>query len=238
MIKKILLHRGREYAWRKGDFHTNEGMIKEAALKGKASKARTNTGKEFLVFEPNFNDLVKFMKRGPQMPLAKDVAIILYYSGIGRKSVVVDAGTGSGLLAVSMARIAKTVTSYEIKTDVHELAKANVDYFGLKNLILKNKDVTGGIDERDVDLVTLDLPEPWHVLKHAWAALKIGGILVTYLPSVVQLIELVSEAKKNKFSVLKTVEILEREWIVDDKIVRPSHEMYGHTAFLTFLRKL
>ncbi|MBU4241859.1 MAG: hypothetical protein KKF52_01370 [Nanoarchaeota archaeon] len=68
--------------------------------------------------------------------------------------------------------------------------------------------------------------------------MKLGGTLVTYLPSIKQVDQLVKEAKQNGFLVSKTLEVLEREWLVKENIIRPSHDMYGHTAFLTFLRKI
>jgi len=235
-MKKVLLCEGRQFFWKSGDLHTNFGLVKEKDIK--KGKVRSNKGKEFIVLEPNFIDMVRFMKRGPQMPLPKDVAVILYYSGIDKESKVLDAGTGSGLLAISLARIAKSVVSYEVKEAVLKLAKKNLEAFGLKNLQLKNKDVYKGISEKNLDLVTFDLAEPWKALKHAYKALKSGGTLAAYLPSIKQVEQLVAAAKKNKFLVMKTLEVLEREWIVKRNVVRPCHEMYGHTAFLTFLRKL
>jgi len=235
-IKKILLCEGKTFAWREGDLHTNFGLVKGEDIK--EGKVKSNKGKEFIVLEPNFNDLTSFMKRGPQMPLPKDIAIIMYYSSVDKNSIVLDAGSGSGLLTCSLARIAKKVISYEVNEKNHKLAKKNVENFGLKNVELKNQDIYQGIDEKDLDVITLDLPEPWQVLEHAKKALKLGGTLVTYLPSIKQVDQLVKEAKQNGFLVSKTLEVLEREWLVKENVVRPCHEMYGHTAFLTFLRKI
>lgn len=236
-MKKILLCDGREFAWEKGDLHTNFGLLKEDDIKSHGI-IESNKGKTFFVLDAEFLDKVGFMKRGPQMPFAKDVAVILFYSGVGKESKVLDSGVGSGFLTASLARIAKSVVSYEIKEDVAKLAEKNMEFLGIKNVMIKNKDIYEGIEETDLDLITLDLPEPWRVLEHACKALKNSGALVTYLPSIVQVKELVENARTKGFFVVKTIEILEREWVVNDKIVRPSHEMYGHTAFLTFLRKL
>ena len=48
------------------------------------------------------------------------------------------------------------------------------------------RDSYEGIDERDLDRVVLDLPEPWQVVPHAEKALRPGGILVAYTPSIMQ----------------------------------------------------
>ena len=53
------------------------------------------------------------LKRGPQVVLPKDIGMIIAYTGVGKESVCVDAGTGSGWLAISLARIAKEVTTYD-----------------------------------------------------------------------------------------------------------------------------
>ena len=46
------------------------------------------------------------------------------------------------------------------------------------------RDVYEGIDERDLDRVVLDLPEPWRVVPHPVEALHAGGILVAYTPPI------------------------------------------------------
>ncbi len=235
MVKKILVYKGKEFAWKKGDLHTNFGMIKEDLLNNCKGKVKSQMGKEFTVLNPSFLDKIRFMKRGPQMPFPKDVAVILFYANIDRNSKVIDAGTGSGLIALSLARFVKSVVSYELKKDVYNLAQKNVED---KNIKLKNKDISKGIDEKNVDAVILDMPEPWHVLKHARTALKNSGSVVTYLPSLTQVEQLVDAAKRYDFFIESTVEIIEREWIIDKPIIRPKHHMYGHTAFLTFLRKI
>jgi tRNA(1-methyladenosine) methyltransferase and related methyltransferases len=63
------------------------------------------------------------LKRGPQVILPKDIGIIIAYSGIGKESRCVDAGTGSGWLAVSLARLCKEVVSYELREDFIKIAR-------------------------------------------------------------------------------------------------------------------
>ncbi|MBU2637345.1 MAG: methyltransferase domain-containing protein [Nanoarchaeota archaeon] len=237
-VKKVLRYKDYEFFWEKGDLHTHLGVLKEKNIQKAKDKAKTSKGVIFKVFEPRFTDLVRAMQRGPQMPFLKDVAIITFYSGITNESLVVDAGSGSGLLAISLARIAKKVVSYERDKRFFGLAKKNSALFGLKNITFKNKDIYNGIGENKIDLVVLDLPEPWKAVKRASKKLKVGGCLCAYLPNINQTEKLVKTASKQGFGLAKTVEIIEREWVVDEKRLRPSHKMYGHTAFLTFMRKL
>ena len=109
---------------------------------------------------------------------------------------------------------------------------------GLKNIKLKQQDIIKGIVEKEVNLITLDLPEPWKVTALAEKVLKVGGFLVVYLPNLLQVKEFIASTKNTSIKVLETIELLERKWKIDEKIMRPEFEMLGHTGFLTFCRKL
>ena len=74
------------------------------------------------------------LKRGPQVILPKDIGIILSYSGVNKDSVCVDAGTGSGWLALSLARICKHVYSYELREDFIAIAEKNREMLNLDNI--------------------------------------------------------------------------------------------------------
>lgn len=236
-IKKIFIKNGKKFFWKKGDLHTHLGIIKEETAEKAEGIIKSTNNHEFYAFNPNFLDKVKKIKREPQTLLPKDLAIILYYSGLDKNYKVVDAGSGCGLLAITMARIAKKVVTYEIKEKHLKIAEKNIDYFKTKNIEIKNQSIYEGIDETNIDLLTLDLPEPWRVLKHAEKALKNGAYLIAYLPTITQVSKLVEEANEYDFYFEKTIEIFEREWFVQGRKVRPKSEMMGHTAFLTFLRK-
>ena len=79
----------------------------------------------------HFPEILKKCKRGPQVILPKDRGVILAYSGVGKNSVVVDAGAGSGWLAISLANVAKKVTSYEWREEFAELADVHRTYVGM-----------------------------------------------------------------------------------------------------------
>jgi tRNA (adenine57-N1/adenine58-N1)-methyltransferase len=100
------------------------------------------------------------------------------------------------------------------------------------------RDVTEGIDEVDLDRVILDMPEPWDVVKHAEDALRPGGILLAYLPTINQTQRLREALHHNSFGLEETVEILRRTWHIDGRSVRPDHRMVAHTGFLTSARRL
>lgn len=241
-IKKVLINQEKDTFYVNDiskDMHTQFGVIKAKDLNKKKGKLKTNIGKEFFIFEPTFIDRYAKKKRNAQIMLKKDIGLIITETGISKESRVVDAGSGSGALACFLANIAKEVITYEIRKDFLKTVQYNIDMLGLKNIQLKNKDIYKKIDEKDIDLITLDLPEPSKALKQAQKALKQGGFLVSYLPSITQVSEFVESVKKEKNLIyLKTVELLEREWKIDGRIARPEFRMLGHTGFLTFVRRV
>ena len=219
------------------DFHTHCGVISKNDFSKR--KCTTNTGKEFFLFTPCFVDLFKSMKRAAQVILPKDSAAIVAETMVGKKSVVVDAGVGSGFLAAFLANICKKVISYEVRKEFVKIAKKNRDLLGLMNWEIKHKDVKNGIDEKNVDLVVFDLPEPWNCLDTASAALKRGAFFVCYLPNLTQVKRLVEElGKRDDFVYIKTIEVFKREWLVKEKLLRPEHHALTHTAFLVFSRRV
>ena len=100
------------------------------------------------------------------------------------------------------------------------------------------RDVYEGIEERDLDRIVLDLPEPWRVVKHALDTLRPGGILLAYLPTILQVGRLREELANAPFGMVETLEVLQRTWHVEGQSIRPDHRMVAHTGFLTHGRLL
>ena len=231
------------------DYHCQYGMIKSSELKKSIGEIVSNTGKKFRIFKPGFIDTYRKIKRSAQIIPLKDVALIVAETGIDKSSVVVDAGAGSGALCCFLAHIAKEVITYDIREDFIKVVEKNKELLGLKNLKIKNKNIYDGIDEKNVDVVTLDLPEPWLAIESVKKALKAGGFLVSYSPTVPQVADFVNKiigadddnvntGNISDFVHLKTVELMEREWEVKGRKVRPLSQQIGHSGFLTFVRKL
>ena len=242
-IKLVLVSRTGRHIYVRNteeDYHCQYGMIKKEAL-GKAEETgvvQTNKGDELFAFSPGFLDSYKRIKRAPQIIPLKDAAAIIAETGIGNQSTVVDAGTGSGALAIFLANIAKKVVTYEIREDFAKIASENIEQLGIKNIVLKQKDIYRGIDEKNADAVTLDLPEPWKAIEPAKKALKTGGFIASYSPTIPQASDFVKEAVKSGLLHLKTIEIIQREWELNERVIRPKSQQIGHSGFLTFVRKV
>lgn len=216
-------------------------MIKAEDFKKASGIVKSNTGEEFYIIPASFMDNFAKIKRMAQIILPKDIATIIAETGINKDSCAVDAGAGSGALACYLAHICKQVTTYEQRKEFIKVVEYNQELLGIDNLKIKNGDVYKKITEKNIDLVTLDLPQPWMALDNAAKALKTGGYLVAYLPQATQVVELVKNLNKHKnFVYIKTLENIQRAWdIVPEKnIARPESRMIGHTAFLVFARKV
>lgn len=222
--------------------NTKDGMIDLSKLKTKnfGDKIQTHTKKFFTILKPTFKDILeRRVKRTAQVILPKDIALILAYTGIPSKSLVVDAGTGSGYASLFLANyLAKgKVVTYESDSNFAKIARDNIRRSGLKNIFLKQSDVTKGIDDKDVDLILLDFQKSNKAVRYAYKSLKVGGWLVVYSPTAESLLKTLKEIKTKDFSQISTVENIVREWQVE-RTTRPKTVGLMHTGFITFARKV
>ena len=243
-IKKILITRHGKKFYAKdleSDVHTQYGFVKKEDIEksNEGDLLKSNTEKEFFVFNPSFIDLYRKIKRDAQIIPLKDIGFIIAETGINRESKVLDAGSGSGALACFLASIAKEVITYEIRDDFIDIVKSNIEFLQLKNIKIKNKNIYEEMDDTDIDVIILDVPEPWKAIENCSKALKPGGFLVSYSPSIPQVADFVNALRKNEiFVYLKTCEITEREWEVEERKVRPKSAAIGHSGFMSFARKV
>ncbi|MGH9126466.1 MAG: tRNA (adenine-N1)-methyltransferase, partial [Acidimicrobiales bacterium] len=171
-----------------------------------------------------------------------DLGPILMLADVFPLARVIEAGVGSGALSMTLLRAGAVVVGYEIREDFANRARSNVvGFLGpevLARYRVEIRDIYDGIDEHGLDRMILDLPEPWRVLKHAETALRPGGILVSYLPTIGQVAQLREAMAEGAFGMAETVEVLQRSWHIDGPSVRPDHRMVAHTGFLTAARLL
>ncbi|MEK6839327.1 MAG: rRNA adenine N-6-methyltransferase family protein [Nanoarchaeota archaeon] len=237
MIKKILIdEQGNKYYWISGDLHTKLGKVAEKDIL-KGGKVTSHLKKRFTVIDATFADATEKIERGPAVISKKDIGTIITTTGINHESKIVDIGTGSGMLALHLANISKNVTSYEKTKEFADIAKKNAEKCDVE-ITIKNKDIMEGIDEKNADVITVDLKEPWVILNFMETSLKPGGFCVAYLPHITQVQRLCVEAMKMNFYIQKISETNEREWMVDELKARPHNVGIQHTGFLVFLRRI
>jgi len=219
------------------------GILNLSNLVGKSYGSSIEIGRrKYYLMRPTIVDKIETIKRKAQIINPKDAAIITMYSNIGPGDTVIEAGIGSGALSLALCdrvRPNGKVISYEIREEFANIARKNLEDASLANLHeLKLKDITKGIDEKDVDAVVLDLPEPWEAIPHAYQALLPSGSLAVYSPTVPQMELSVKKMWEVGFIEVKPFEILQRDWFIAEKSTRPSFDMQGHTAFLVIGRKI
>ncbi|MBI2962547.1 MAG: tRNA (adenine-N1)-methyltransferase [Deltaproteobacteria bacterium] len=222
------------------------GHVECDALIGDQDGRRvTNSSNEtFLVLRPTYADLVLHLPRQAQVIYPKDVATILVWGDVFPGATVVEAGVGPGALTIALLRAVGAggrVISYDCRDDHIAMARRNVArFFGdAPQWTLKPGDVYASIDETGIDRMILDVPEPWRALDVAARALLPGGVLVGYVPTVLQVKSLVDRLDEHPaFGAVETFETLQRFWHVRDLSIRPQHRMVAHTGFLTVARRL
>ena len=228
-------------------YHTHSGTLPHDALidHPEGTRVETSKGMVLTAFRPRFADFVLKMPRGAQVVYPKDLGPIVTYADVYPGAHVLEAGTGSGALTIALWRAAGPqgrVVSYELRPDHRQQAMENLAaFFG---------EVPEGLEVRDgaladvrgtgerFDRAVLDLPDPWACLPALREVLVPGGIVCAYLPTIMQVQELVVALGPNGFLHLESFETLRRGWHVTDRSVRPEHRMQGHTGFLTIGRRV
>ncbi len=230
-----------------GAWHSNAGVVAHDDLIGRSegSAVRTPRGTELLALRPTREDIVLKMPRGAQVVYPKDQAMIVALGDVRPGMRVAEAGAGSGALTLALLDAVGPgghVRSVERREDHAEVARANVgrSHGGPPaNWELVVGDAADELARARVHRVVLDLPEPWLLVDAVAAALPPGGVLVTYLPSIVQVARTTEALRDDgRFADVATSEVLVRPWDVDGPAVRPAHRMVAHTAFLTRARRV
>jgi len=237
-VKLLIDEKGRKYLADGEELHTKYGVVELA--REKKGIVTSHLGHRFIVLEAGVGDLYERLPRSGSLILRKDLGAIVANTNLGSGSVVVDAGTGSGMLAIFLGNLVRPdgrVHTYEKCEEFAALAEKNIAKAGLEKWVkVKVGDVKKGIDEKP-DLVTLDLNEPWKAIPAAQKALKRGGFICAYTPYMEHARRFYEELEKHGFVDLKTVETIERELEFKEQGTRPKTTRVGHTGYLTFGRR-
>lgn len=231
-------------------YFTHKGQIRHDDIIGKdeGTVVMSHVGGEYLCFRHLLVDHVLSMPRGAAVIYPKDAAQILVEGDIFPGAKVLEAGAGSGALSMTLLRAIGDhgkLISYEIREDHLDYAEDNVtEYMGghPENWDLRLgdlKDVTVVDTDGPVDRVILDMLAPWECLETVRDLLIPGGVFMTYVATVPQLMKVMEGIRELRcFTEPKAWESLVREWKVEGLATRPEHRMNAHTAFLVWARRL
>jgi len=167
------------------------------------------------------------------------VGLVVGHTGVAAGDTVLDAGTGTGVLAASLARCGATVTTYERESAFADVARENMSLAGVSDRVeVRASDVTEDLNDLDrVDVLTLDTADAPTVVERAPDLLVDGGFLAAYSPFVEHTREVVEAARGAGLGGVETLETIQREMDFDDRGSRPSTRGVAHTRYLTFARR-
>lgn len=239
----VLVVRGdREFLVEPGEeFGTDLGVLKIPEDVEPGDTVTTHLDEEFYVRRLRGPDLFNHMKRtgAPMMP--RDIGLIVGHVGIGAGDRVLDAGTGTGVLASYLGRAGADVLSFERNPEFAAVARENMELAGVSDSVeVRSGDVTDFVDDPDssFDVLTLDTEDAPTVVERAPEVLAQGGYLAVYSPFVENSRAAARTAREVGLSEVVTQETIQREMDFDDRGSRPSTGGVGHTGYLTFARNV
>ena len=241
LLKTIHEGKMKEYfVLQKGKLHTDLGIID---LEGMdtiefGDKIKSHLGVEFIIQKPRAPDFFAHAKRSGAPMMPKDIGVIISNTGLCSTDIVLDAGTGSGILAIYLGGIAERVVTYEKREEFIEVARKNIFMAGLSNIELRHGDIVDKIQEIDekFDVITLDTMDASRVIPYIPRIICPGGFLAVYSPFFEQTKEIREAIEKTVFTMVVTIETIEREISFSDRGTRPATARVGHTGFITIVR--
>jgi len=237
----LVVHEDREYLLRPGEeLQTDLGVLELPDAVEPGDTVETHLGEPFVVRRLRGPDLFAHLERtgAPMMP--RDVGLVVGHTGACRGDRVLDAGTGTGVLAAYLGRLGADVTTYEQDPEFAAVARENMSMAGAADAVeVRASDVTDDLDAlagAAFDLLTLDTADAPAVVERAPDLLAPGGFVAVYSPFVESSREIVETAHDTGLSGTETLETIQREMDFDDRGSRPSTAGVGHTGYLTFAR--
>ena len=240
--KVLLVHEDREYLVSPGEeLGTDLGVLEVPEDPRPGETLETHLGTEFRVRKLRGPDLFHHFERTGAPMVPRDIGLVLGETGVSMGDRVLDAGTGTGVLAASMARAGASVTTYERDPDFAEVARENMDLAAVADSVeVRTGDVTEDLEEvlaeEPFDVLTLDTGDAPDVVARAPEILVDGGFLAVYSPFVEDSREVVETAREAGLTDVRTRETIQREFDFDERGSRPSTAPVGHTGYLTLAR--
>lgn len=238
----LLVHGDREYVRQPGEeLQTDLGVLDVPEDVRHGDELETHLGERFVAQKLRGPDLFEHFERtgAPMMP--RDAGLVMGHTGAGGGDRVLDAGTGTGVLAAYLARAGAEVTTYETDPEFADVARGNMALGGVDDRVdVRTGDVTEQldelVDEGPFDVLTLDTGDSAAVVERASELLTSGGFVAVYSPFVESVRETVAAAR-DELTEIRTFETIQRRMDVSDRGTRPSTAGVGHTGYLTFARK-
>eukprot|EP00811_Abedinium_folium_P037309 NODE_9936_length_1389_cov_7.797147.p1 GENE.NODE_9936_length_1389_cov_7.797147~~NODE_9936_length_1389_cov_7.797147.p1 ORF type:complete len:374 (+),score=69.81 NODE_9936_length_1389_cov_7.797147:92-1123(+) len=159
------------------------------------------------------------MPRLTQILYENDIDLILTLLDIRPGKVIIESGTGTGSLSVSLAtalRPGGKLHTFEFHEGRHDAAVLGFADYGLSDVIVARHGSayeTGCFESAGaVDGVFFDLPQPWLAVPHIQQNLVGGGRLVSFSPCIEQVSRMAAELRRAGFHEVRMFESLPVPW--------------------------
>jgi len=239
-VAYLFVHEDREYLLSAGErLETDLGILEVPEDVSPGETVETHLGTPFVARKLRGPDLFAHLERtgAPMMP--RDIGLVVGHTGIGSDDRVLDAGTGTGVLAAYLGRIGAEVVTYERDRGFADVARGNMETAGVTDRVdVRAGDLTEGIDDLSgtFDVVTLDTEDAPAVVERVPELLVSGGFVAVYSPFVEATRAVVAAMREAGLTGVESLETIQREMDFDDRGSRPSTAGVGHTGYLSFGR--
>ncbi|KAK9172630.1 tRNA methyltransferase complex GCD14 subunit family protein [Cryptosporidium meleagridis] len=185
-----------------------------------------------------------------------DISLICVLLDASPGKNIIEAGTGSGSLTVSLCRSTHpggVVYTFEYDQKRHLESIQDFQKYGISNVVCQHRDVCKDgfisplldIEKTNIHGIFLDLPSPWIAIKHADQVLQKGASIVIFSPCIEQVSKNCNELNLLKYIHIRTFEVLYKPWGIvrgsskkfPTKGLRYQLPMRGHTGYLSFAIK-
>jgi len=226
-----------------GKLHTHDGIINLEELRNKkiGDEISTHLGVKYRIIPFRAVDFFKHFKRSATPIMPKDIGAIIAHTGLSPDSLILDAGTGTGMLAAYLAYFNKygEVITVEKRKEFAKIARENFRIARLKNIHQIVSDVLFVADgfKKEFDLIVLDMKDDIKFIPKAWDLLKVGGHLVVYNPYIEDTRKVYEVMIKEGFKSVESFEIIKINYEHKRVGTRPFTRVW-HTGFIVIGRKI
>ncbi|MGC8569920.1 MAG: tRNA (adenine-N1)-methyltransferase [Caldivirga sp.] len=223
---------------------TVRGILRLDDILGKpyGSRIVTNLGHTFYITKPDIIDVLLKMPRVTQPIYPKDTSALIIMLNVRPGSRILEAGLGSGyaasLLAMHLKPLGQLI-SIERNSRYIAVAKKTLRTMEVNDVVdIINGDIAElALPEEYFDSALLDMGDPWRAIPIVIKALKHGGNLAVYVPTISQVEKVIRSMVDSNFIDIKMIEVNWREWKTTINEVRPKTWNLSHTGFIIVAKK-
>ncbi|CUV06235.1 unnamed protein product [Cryptosporidium hominis] len=242
-----------------GRTQTRNGVFLHNEIIGKNFGSRifdTSKSKWMVVLKLSPELISISLNHRTQILYQADISLICVLLDASPGKNIIEAGTGSGSLTVSLCRSTNpggAVYTFEYDQKRHLESIQDFQKYGISNVVCQHRDVCKDgfisplldITKTTIHGIFLDLPSPWIAIKHADQVLQKGASIVIFSPCIEQVSKNCNELNLLKYIHIRTFEVLYKPWGIvrgsskkfPTKGLRYQLPMRGHTGYLSFAIK-